>query len=180
MGSQRGAGERRKGRERGAGGWYDLCTRKGPEIGGWEKSKLDGRSVQNRRGTQLKGKCKIMSDVKKLFRFQSLTIWNSAIELGDVLFDIADKLEKRKLYRFAEQLRGAGLSVSNNIAEGAGSDSYPDFRRFLNYARRSTFENANMVIVLARRGLLPTADANELLSRLVVLSKQITSFKKRL
>ena len=50
------------------------------------------------------------------FRFQDLQIWNEAIDVGDRLFDIADLLEQKKLYRFAEQLRGAGMSMSNNIA----------------------------------------------------------------
>ena len=48
------------------------------------------------------------------FRFQDLEVWQLAIEIADDLFDIADDLEKRKLYRFAEQLRAAGMSVSNN------------------------------------------------------------------
>ena len=51
---------------------------------------------------------------EKLFRFQDLEIWKKAIEIGDKLFDIADDLEKKKLYRFAEQVRGAGMSMSNN------------------------------------------------------------------
>jgi len=48
------------------------------------------------------------------FRFQNLEIWKKAVEIGMQLFDIADDLEKGRLYRFAEQLRGAGLSMSNN------------------------------------------------------------------
>jgi 23S rRNA-intervening sequence protein len=42
------------------------------------------------------------------FRFQDLKIWQLAIRIADELFDLADVLEKKKLYRFAEQLRGAG------------------------------------------------------------------------
>jgi four helix bundle protein len=76
------------------------------------------------------------------FRFQDLKIWQLAIEIADELFDIADELERKKLYRFADQLRGAGMSMSNNISEGAGSDSKKEFARFLIIARRSTFENA--------------------------------------
>ncbi len=52
---------------------------------------------------------------EKLFRFQDLKIWKKAIEIGDKLLDIADELEMNKLYRFAEQVRGASLSISNNI-----------------------------------------------------------------
>ena len=63
------------------------------------------------------------------FRFQDLEIWQLAIEIADELFDIADDLEKRKLFRFAEQLRGSGMSMSNNIAEGSGSISKNEFRQ---------------------------------------------------
>ena len=53
------------------------------------------------------------------FRFQKLGIWKKAIDIGHELLDVADQLEKRKLYRFAEQVRGASLSISNNIAGSA-------------------------------------------------------------
>ena len=48
------------------------------------------------------------------FRFQDLEIWQLAIEIADELFDIAEDLDRRRLYRFAEQLRAAGMSMSNN------------------------------------------------------------------
>ena len=36
------------------------------------------------------------------FRFQNLMISEESINIADQLFDIADSLEQRKLYRFAE------------------------------------------------------------------------------
>ncbi len=114
------------------------------------------------------------------FRFQDLRIWQFAIELADELFDIADDLERRKLYRFADQIRGAGMSMSNNISEGSGSDSKREFARFLNIARRSTFENANVTILLERRGLLSIERSNKLLENLELLCRQISSFKNTL
>lgn len=50
------------------------------------------------------------------FRFMDLEIWQDAIQIGEKLFDLADTLEEKRLYRFADQLRGSGLSMSNNIA----------------------------------------------------------------
>jgi four helix bundle protein len=114
------------------------------------------------------------------FRFQDLKIWQAAIEISDELFDIADDLEKKKLYRFAEQLRGSGLSVSNNIAEGSGSSSNKDFINFLNFARRSAFENANILIILERRRLINAAQLDKKLADLSILSRQITNFQKSL
>jgi four helix bundle protein len=55
-----------------------------------------------------------MSD--KQFRFQDLEIWRRGAEISGKLFRLADELEKQHLFRFADQLRGATLSITNNIA----------------------------------------------------------------
>jgi four helix bundle protein len=100
---------------------------------------------------------------KVKFRFQDLDIWKLAMEIANDLFDIADELETRKLFRFAEQLRAAGMSMSNNIAEGSGFTSNKEFNQFLNIARRSTFENANISILLEMRNLISEKKLNSLL-----------------
>ncbi|MEX0646200.1 MAG: four helix bundle protein [Balneolaceae bacterium] len=114
------------------------------------------------------------------FRFQDLKIWQLAVEIADKLFDIADRLEQKKLFRFADQIRGAGLSMSNNIAEGSGSVSNKVFTRYLNIARNSTFENANIVIVLNMRSLVTEEEKEDLLYSLDKLCRMITNFKKTL
>ena len=111
------------------------------------------------------------------FRFQDLRIWQLAIEIANELFDIADELERRRLYRFADQLRGSGMSMSNNISEGSGSSSNKDFKRFLDIARRSTYENANIIILLEMRKLISIKTLDSLLDRLDSLCRQITSFQ---
>lgn len=88
------------------------------------------------------------------FGFEDLEVWKLAIDIGNKLFDLADLLENRKLFRFAEQLRGSGMNLSNNIAEGSGSYSQREFRQFLNYSRRSCFECANIITVLLLRKLI--------------------------
>ena len=90
-----------------------------------------------------------------MFRFQTLDIWQRSIEVAEDFLDLADELDKRRLFRFAEQLRGAALSMSNNIAEGSGSNSIKEFAQFINIAKRSVFENANMVIILSEESILP-------------------------
>jgi len=121
-----------------------------------------------------------MEDDRPKFRFMDLEIWHDAIEVGGTLFDIADSLEAKKMYRFAEQLRGSGLSMSNNIAEGSGSSSKRDFSNFLNIARRSTFENANVVLVLEKRSLIDQTEVTRILKQLDLLCRKITSFQRTL
>ena len=114
------------------------------------------------------------------FRFQDLKIWQLAIQIADELFDIAEILEKKRLYRFAEQLRGAAISAPNNIAEGSGSSSKKEFIQFLNVGRRSTYENANILILLEKRGLVSAEYLSQLLDKLDHLCRQITNFQTSL
>jgi four helix bundle protein len=114
------------------------------------------------------------------FRFQDLKIWQLAIQIADELFDIAENLDKKRLYRFVEQLRGAAMSAPNNIAEGSGSSSKKEFIQFLNVARRSTYENANILILLEKRGLVSAEYLAQLLDKLDHLCRQITNFQASL
>ncbi|MBO0950408.1 four helix bundle protein [Fibrella forsythiae] len=114
------------------------------------------------------------------FRFEGLEIWQRAIDLGDKLFDISDFLENRKLFRFAGQLRGAGMSISNNTAEGSGSTPKKGFHQFLNYARRSCYECANIIIVLQRRDYVSVETKQQIFNDLDELSRKISNFQKSL
>ena len=49
------------------------------------------------------------------FRFQDLKVWQLAIEIANELFEIAGTLEAKRLYRFAEQLRGAPSMPLNTL-----------------------------------------------------------------
>lgn len=114
------------------------------------------------------------------FRFQRLVIWQRAAELAVKLDEVSGELDAIKKYRFAEQLRAAGLSISNNIAEGSGSATTPDFRKFLFIARKSAFECASMLMIFRQRSYLSELSADELISELEALCKMIVSFSRKL
>ena len=113
------------------------------------------------------------------FRFEDLEIWNDSISLTDNLLNIADMLEDYSR-RFAEQLRGACLSISNNIAEGSGSFYDKEFASFLDIARRSVFECANLIIILHRREKIDKSVKEKLFEDLDKLARKITNFRKSL
>jgi four helix bundle protein len=114
------------------------------------------------------------------FRFENMIIWQDAISVSDMLFDYADKAEDKRFYKFAEQLRAATMSISNNIAEGSGSFSDKEFASFLNISRRSVFECANILQIFLRRKIISIDEKNSIYLQLVILSKKITNFRKAL
>ncbi len=114
------------------------------------------------------------------WRFEDLEIWQMATEMAVKFHRIAERLDGRRLYRYAEQLRSAGLSLSNNIAEGAGSQHKKEFLQFLNIARRSLFEDASMLLVFEKLGLVDSGEIDGLLTDCDALSRKITNFARTL
>ncbi len=117
--------------------------------------------------------------METLFRFRKLEIWQRGAAVGQALLDVAEELESLKAFRWAEQLRSAALSITNNIAEGSGSYSKAEFAQFLNFARRSTFECANILLQLAPR-LSGRASVDSLLAELEEASRMIHAFRRSL
>jgi len=117
---------------------------------------------------------------EKQFRFEDFDIWKKGAAISGPLFDLADELDRKRYYRFAEQLRAATLSITNNIAEGSGSLSDTDFANFLNMARRSVFEVANILILLAKDRRLDSSRIEPLLKELEEESRMILAFRRTL
>jgi len=118
--------------------------------------------------------------MKTTFRFEKLDVWNRAADLTMPLLSFADQLEDMKRFRFAEQLRSAVLSITNNIAEGSGSTSNKEFAQFINIARRSTFEVVNMLLVFERQGICSRELIEPWLTELESISRMLEAFRKRL
>jgi four helix bundle protein len=114
------------------------------------------------------------------FRFENLEIWQISTQVCHELFEIADQLEDKKLFRWAEQLRGSGLSIPNNIAEGSGSYFNREFAQFLNIAKRSAFESANILIIVHQKGIIELSRKERLLEELDELCRKIHNFRKTL
>jgi four helix bundle protein len=114
------------------------------------------------------------------WRFEDLEIWQLAAELAVKFHRVAERLDERRLYRYADQLRGAGLSLSNNIAEGSGSTHKQEFVQYLNIARRSLFEDASMLLVFEKLGLVDRKEIESLLIDCDTLARKITNFSRSL
>ncbi len=118
--------------------------------------------------------------VSKQFRFEDLEIWKASHRLSIPLFKIAQTARDKQLYRLAEQLEGATLSISNNIAEGSGAATQKEFARYLSIARASLFEVANILCFFLNCSLISQDEKNSYYSELYRLSIQIYYFRKTL
>ncbi|OGC99145.1 hypothetical protein A3B58_03355 [Candidatus Amesbacteria bacterium RIFCSPLOWO2_01_FULL_48_50] len=89
-----------------------------------------------------------------VFRFQTLEVWKKSVEFADLMISIADDLTQRYQYSLGDQLRRAGLSVPNNVAEGNGRRSRREAANFYNISKGSLYECINILVILSKRGLI--------------------------
>jgi four helix bundle protein len=114
------------------------------------------------------------------FRFEDLEIWQEAIQIAIKLFRIADDLEAKKLWRFADQVRGVGMSIPNNIAESTGSTMVGEQRQYLRVSKRESFEAANILVILHLENHISLSCKEEIYERLHVLCKRIQAYSRSL
>ncbi|HOK27014.1 MAG TPA: four helix bundle protein [Bacteroidales bacterium] len=76
--------------------------------------------------------------------FEDLKIWNLARELINQIYS---DFKDYKDYVFMNQITSAAILIMNNISEGSGRNSNPEFRKFLSYSKGSAAEVRNMYYI---------------------------------
>ncbi len=89
-----------------------------------------------------------------MFKFEKLDVWRKSVEFADIMVSISDGLLQKYQYSFGDQLRRAGLSISNNIAEGTGRKGIKESSNFFNISKGSVYECINILVILSKRNLI--------------------------
>ena len=71
---------------------------------------------------------------------RELIVWRKSIDLAAETYRAARALPLIERFGLAQQMRGAAVSISGNIAEGKGRYQSRDYARFLSVARGSARE----------------------------------------
>ena len=85
-----------------------------------------------------------------------------------------------EIYGLSSQLRRAATSIALNIAEGSGSGSDGEFRRFLNISLRSSYEVMCGIEVAKKLAYCSKDDAEELLGKCDEISAMISGLARTL
>jgi four helix bundle protein len=85
--------------------------------------------------------------------FRDLILWQRAMVLAVLVYQITRRFPREELYGITTQLRRAAVSIPSNIAEGAARRTTRDFINFLHIARGSLAELNTQLILAVRLGL---------------------------
>lgn len=119
------------------------------------------------------------STCSRVHNFRRLEVWHEAIDLAAKIYHITRDLPDSERFGLNTQLRRAAVSVSSNIAEGAGRGSTKELARFLRVARGSLAEIDSQLELSFRVGIIKeqsalAADIQRLQGRIGALHDRIS------
>ena len=95
-------------------------------------------------------------------KFRQLAVWKRAMAFTTRVYQVSAKFPKSEIFGLTSQMRRAAVSIPLNIAEGSGSGSDAEFRRFVQIAFRSAYEVMAAVEIALNLGYLSKQLADEL------------------
>jgi len=111
-------------------------------------------------------------------KLEDLEVYNLSMILSDKIWDFVIKWEYFPKDTVGKQWIRASDSVSANISEGFGRNTYKDSRSFYYIARGSLYESKTWLDKAKKRNLISEADFHVLFSELNVLGYKINNFIK--
>lgn len=114
------------------------------------------------------------------FRFEKLEIWHAARALNLEIYRLTQKFPPAENYGLTSQMRRASVSISANIAEGAGRNSDRDFAHFLEQSYASAMELASHVFLAADLQLLAETAAEGVLQRINEVAMRVAALNRSL
>lgn len=110
--------------------------------------------------------------------FRDLTVWQEAMELAVLCYQITAGFPKSETFGLSSQIRSCVGSVHANIAEGSGRRTTADFIHFLDIANGSLKELDSHFELARRLGFVE--DNVDLVERIQRVGKMLTRLKQAL
>lgn len=115
-----------------------------------------------------------------MHNFKDLKVWQKAMDLAVDVYKAMSLLPIDEKYGLISQIKRCTISISSNIAEGAGRNTDLQFKHFLNISQGSAFELETQLIISNRLGLINDVLAKNLIDQTTEIQKMIYALERKL
>ena len=113
------------------------------------------------------------SQVKKARNFREYKVWQDAVSFATAVYEITSQMPWFEKKGLCDQLQRAVVSISSNIAEGAGRSSDIDFARFLDQSLGYANEVETQLLISKNLNYMTIDRYEMLISSLAEIQKQL-------
>lgn len=111
------------------------------------------------------------------FSFERLRVWADVMALTEEIYQVTADFPKEELYGLTNQLRRAIVSVSSNLAEGAGRISKKEQARFTEIAYSSLMEVLNQLLIAERLKYLQQEKLDAFRKNILAIANQLNALR---
>jgi len=83
----------------------------------------------------------------KTYSFEKLIVWQKSRKLAAVIYKMTREFPKEEMFGISSQMRRCSISISSNIAEGSGRQTFKEKARFTEIAYASALELLNQLMI---------------------------------
>ena len=114
----------------------------------------------------------------KRFSFEGLEVYKAARILVRDIYRLQHKFPKFETYALGDQIRRSSSSVTSNIAEGSGRNSFKEKSHFLEIAYGSLMEAFSQLQIAQDLDYLSQSDIDLIRPQFVNVAKMLSGLKK--
>jgi four helix bundle protein len=115
-----------------------------------------------------------------MHQFKKLDVWNRSVDLAVEIYSLTKSFPSEEKYGIVSQMRRCSVSISSNIAEGAGRNTDGEFIHFLGIAEGSANELETQAIISSRLGYIQKIDLEKIESFIGEIKNKIFKLKRSL
>lgn len=115
----------------------------------------------------------------KIQSFTDLLAWQEGHKLVVLIYKITDKFPQKEMFSLIDQMRRAATSVTSNIAEGFGRQTYKEKVQFYYLAKGSLSELENQIYIAKDINYLNQKDFDGLLEQSTISHKLLIGLIKK-
>jgi four helix bundle protein len=112
--------------------------------------------------------------------FKELMIWKRSIGLAKITYSALKEFPAQDANTLGFQIKKSAISISSNIAEGAGRNSDAEFHYFLGVAKGSLYELHSQIILAQELKLMMESSTIEIIAEIETLALMIQSFQEKI
>lgn len=109
-----------------------------------------------------------------------LRIWVKSIELTNKVYKLTKRFPDEEKFGLISQIRRCSVSISSNIAEGAGRESVKEFKYFLSIANGSSFELYTQLIIALELNYIEKKDFEIIVDNIDEIQKMNFNLQRKL
>src|SRR5947207_2492561 len=122
----------------------------------------------------------MLSCHSKVTSYRDLTVWQRAMDLVDVVYELTKVFPKDERFGLTAQLQRCAVSVPSNIAEGHGREHLGEYVHHLSIANGSLMELETQVLIASRRLYVTTGQVEHVLELCRVVGRPLAGLVRAL